>query len=227
MIVKENLQEICFQTGYKILKDKGTALVGMSPGNGYFKKEAIHELIDFASNLFSRTIIFIPDRPAEHNYKAIGESHQKAERLARLKGNTLRNHTNNSIQNILSNQPNKNIKLLDWKQDIECNNSYIQQFEILYELYKNNNLFYQDTRDTSLQVIKSGIKENIDIEKALDEAVLFLIKELAFLLVSPDLFQVESFTYIYHKNWPVFENLIAGKYDGIVRKNIGYVIVIK
>jgi hypothetical protein len=53
--------------------------------------------------------------------------------------------------------------------------------------------------------------------------VKFLICELAFLLSAKEILWNEV-TYIYHRNWPVFEDLISGKFDGI-KRDVGFEII--
>ncbi len=227
MIIQEQSQEICFQIDYKVLEKKGIVIVGLSPENSYFKKETIHELLSFLTNLFSMLRIMIPDKPILHTYKALGYSIQKAERKARLNGNTLKNHCNNSINEILKIQSNKDIKIINWELEIESEENYLHELKALFALYQSKTLFYEDVRSTKWQVIKKNMKDHSDIEKSLDEAVIYLLKELAFILASPLMFKVENIAFVYHTNWPPFENLIAGKYDGKIRKNIGFLICVK
>ncbi len=49
--------------------------------------------------------------------------------------------------------------------------------------------------------------------------------EIAFLSASPKVFNVERVAYIYHKRWPIFENFVNGKFNGIVRTDLGFVII--
>jgi len=89
MKIIESLKGVAFEIGREVVRVRGTAVVGMSLGNSYFKKETIAELLRFCSENFSEVRIIIADKPAEHTYKAIGYSSKKARKKARLNGNTL------------------------------------------------------------------------------------------------------------------------------------------
>lgn len=45
----------------------------------------------------------------------------------------------------------------------------------------------------------------------------FLICELAFLVSAKEIFG-NDITYIYHRSWPIFTDLISGKFDGTKRE---------
>jgi len=63
------------------------------------------------------------------------------------------------------------------------------------------------------------------MEQALDEGIFYLIEELAFLCSSPNLFEADRVANIYHKRWPIYEDLVAGKFGGRPRNNLGYIIL--
>ncbi len=51
---------------------KELALIWMSAGNSYFTKERIEKLIKFANKNFEKIVIISPNKPAEHNFRALG-----------------------------------------------------------------------------------------------------------------------------------------------------------
>ena len=63
------------------------------------------------------------------------------------------------------------------------------------------------------------------IENGIDRAVNYPLKEIALLTVAPGLFGCGATDYVYHRGWPVYENFIAGKYDGHCRPELGFRIV--
>ena len=62
------------------------------------------------------------------------------------------------------------------------------------------------------------------MESAIDEGVFYLLKELAFLLASPKIYDSEEVTYIYHKKWQIFQNLISGLYDNHSKKQLEFLL---
>lgn len=52
----------------------------------------------------------------------------------------------------------------------------------------------------------------------------YLIEEFGFLLAAPELYRTDKIAYIYHRPWPIFENLVNGKYGQPIN-SLGFVIV--
>jgi cyclo(L-tyrosyl-L-tyrosyl) synthase len=221
-----NLEGTAFKTGYKVLEQKGTVIVGMSPGNGYFKKDTIYQLLRSVSHLFKNIKIFIPDIPAQYTYNALGKSITKAVAISRKNSNLLRNHSMQAIDEIMRNGSIVNITISDWHNEIECAPAYHKHKKYIYDLYRKNERFYSDARQATQMVIVSQAKDGIDMKKAVDIAVNYLLEELIFLLASPEIYGVEKTTAVYHRRWPIFENLISGQYDMPI-SNVGFMLLVK
>ena len=76
-----------------------------------------------------------------------------------------------------------------------------------------------------------GITGNVDV--VLATGIKYVLEELAFILSYQTLelstkpvsdHGVGGFNYLYYESWPVFENLVNGKYDNRFKKGIGFVI---
>ena len=220
MRIQENFNGLAFENGYEIVRDGGLAIVGMSPGNSYFKKNQIDNLLKYCSTIFSSVRILIPSKPAEHNYLAMGYKQKKAERKARLKGNTLINHSRRTLNEILG-----DVKLFDWNDEFISNKFYQREFNKFKMWYADNVLFRTVVRETTKEVLKDKLKPWVNIDSAVNEGVYYLLNELAFLSASPKIFGVRRVTYVYHKKWEVYEQLIEGRFDGQKRSDLGLVII--
>jgi cyclo(L-tyrosyl-L-tyrosyl) synthase len=220
MELKEGLIGIAFENGYEILRDRGLAIVGMSPGNSYFKKDQIDELLKYCAERFGQVRIMIADKPMEHTYKAMGYSSAKAKRKARLNGNALQNHSQRSIDEVLG-----DIKLVEWKDEINPHKSYQRELSRVEELYRENDDFRHEIREITRTVLDGKLKQGVEIESAIDEGVNYLLKELAFLSASPEMFGAERVAYVYHDRWGAYEHFVDGKFDDQKRKDLGFVLV--
>lgn len=221
MEIQEDLKGTAFENGYSILRDRGLAIVGMSPGNSYFKKVVIGNLLKYCAGRFSQVRIMIADKPAEHTYKAIGYTLQEAERKARLNGNTFQNHSLRSIDGILD----SDITLVEWKKEIDTHEAYQIELEKVEKLYRDNREFRKEARDTTKAVLEGKLKPDMEMENAIDEGVNYLLKELAFLSASPKIFSVERVAYVYHESWRIYESFVDGRFDGQKRRDLGFVII--
>ncbi len=220
MEIQKDLCGMVFENGYEIVNSRGPSIVGMSPGNSYFKKDRIDELLKYCAGKFSQVKIMIADKPAEHTYKAIGYSPIEAERKARLNGNTLQNHSQTSIDEILG-----DVQLIEWKDEINPHKAYQRELNRIEVLYGENDVFREEVRETTRTVLDGKLKQGVEIESAIDEGVNYLLKELAFLSASSEMFRTERVAYVYHDRWKVYEHFVDGKYDGQKRSDLGFVIV--
>ncbi len=111
--------------------------------------------------------------------------------------------------------------------DVINNIEYKKRYSEIMSLYKNNATFNKDVRHTTKEVIINkfkGVKLIKNIEKIIDEAVLYLIEEFAFILSCPVAYNVDTVHYLYHRNWSVFENFIDGKYDLIKKPSFKFIL---
>ncbi len=51
------------------------------------------------------------------------------------------------------------------------------------------------------------------------------MSEIAFLEFAPQFLDCSRVTYVYHRNWPVYENYISGKFDGQAKPNLDFLLL--
>jgi cyclo(L-tyrosyl-L-tyrosyl) synthase len=222
MDIINNQTGYVFEQGYSIIGSNGTAIVGMSPGNSYFKKETIEDLLTECTKNFSKIIVMIPDMPAVHTSKACGYNDMKAEREARLNVNALTNKMDEILPDIRKDYSGK-IEVAKWNSQEAKSQEYEEEYENIIQLYKNNTTFRNDARNTTQSVIKNKMKPGLDLEKSVDEGVKYLLSELAFLNAYTRINNTKI-AYVYHKPWPIYENYVNGVY-GEKKSNLGFVII--
>ena len=195
----------------------------MSPGNSYFKDAEVRYLLEKTVERFGRTAILIADIPAISTYVAYGYSEHKAREKAILKSNNLKNRTRR-IQKELG-FSDEQVKIIDWGKEVMNNPDYQKNFVSVETLYKNNLAFRADADATTRQVIENSEHSIENIEQATKIAVHYLLSELAFLEFAPKYSESENVVYIYHKNWPIYENYIAGKFDKIPKLYLDFLLL--
>lgn len=196
------------------MKKNSTAIIGMSPWNSYFDKETIGWLIWTVRERFNVVKIMIPDHPAEYTYRALGE--KKPGSKARLKGNAIRNN----VERVLWEE--KDI-CIDWKKAINTHPAYRKAVRWILKLSHTNAPFRKALQETTKEVLSWKV-DTVD-ERRIKTWVKFLICELGFLVSAKEIFG-NDVTYIYHRSWPIFTDLISGKFDGI-KRDIEFEIVEK
>ncbi len=202
-------------------------IIGMSPGNGYFKQEVIDKLLVFGLKEYQKIGIFIPDVPAISTYVALGYP----ENIARSKkaipqGNNFRNRIKKTI--IEQKLTPSNIIVFDWqKERIEDNINYQKSFNYLKDLYTTNINFRKDINLATEPVLNNNPFRKKEItEKDIEIATHYILSEFAFMLfLSSYIKDYDSFVYGYHNPWEVWEKFIAGDYDEIKKNNLEFLLL--
>ena len=205
---------------------KGEAfyVIGMSPGNSYFKDDEVRFLIENIVKRFGRVAILIADIPAISTYMAFGYSEKRARSDKAIpQGNLLRNRVKRVMVQLGYSE--SQVKIINWEEEVENNEGYLNSYKRIRELYEKNKEFMKVADAATLGVLKFSNKNISDFNKATKIAVHYLLSEMAFLEWASDFLNVKKAIYVYHKNWSVFEDYIAGKFDKKIRKNMGFLLL--
>ena len=76
-------------------------------------------------------------------------------------------------------------------------------------------LFYQTESSDS----------ELEEDESVQEGVYYLLKELAFIISSKEIFGTNKIAVIYHRSWPVYEKFVNGDYDGEAKEGLGLAII--
>lgn len=200
-------------------------IIGMSPGNSYFKDEVVKDLLKKVVEKYGRTAILIADIPAISTYVALGYPENRARRDKALpQGNNLRNKVQRAMTEL--GYSGDQVKIVDWESEIDRNQNYQAKYKQIVDLYTNNAEFKIAANDATKGVLEYSDKNIADITSAVKTAVHYLLSEFAFMEFAPELLRTENITYVYHKNWPVYESYIKGDFDGKKREYLGFEIVV-
>lgn len=189
------------------------AVIGMSPGNSYFKLDVIKQLLKKGLEKYPRIGIFVPDVPAIATYLALGYPENRARTdKAIAQGNALKNKVRNAIET--ENLDATRIRIFEWEKDgIEDNSRYREKFQWIQDLYESNPKFRRDADAATAAVLNDNPFRKTPItDEQIKKGVHYLLSEFAFMLFLPGYLNEGMVGYIYHRPWPVFERLIAGDY---------------
>lgn len=199
-------------------------VVGMSPGNSYFKDEEVSYLLKTVVERYGRVVVMIADVPAIATYVAFGYPENIARREKAIpQGNALKNRVKRAMENLGYDETQ--VRILDWAREVEGNPDYQKSYQNVRELYVSRETFKNDADETTRSVLLGSKKSFDDIQKATETAVHYLLSEIAFLEWASELFHVKQVSYVYHKNWPVYENYIAGRYDRVPKSHMDFLLV--
>lgn len=196
----------------------------MSPGNSYFKDEVVKQLLKKVIDKFGKTAILVADVPAISTYIALGYPENRAWRDKALpQGNNLRNRVERAMIDL--GYSDNQVKVIDWKNEVENNSVYREKYQKVLELYQTNNIFQLSVDDATREVLEYSEKEIPDMNSAIKIAVHYLLSEIAFMEFAPEYLKTDKVTYIYHRNWVVYEKYIAGIFDNIPKNSLGFEII--
>jgi len=199
-------------------------IIGMSPGNSYFKDEVVTALLNKVVEQYGQTAVLIPDIPAIATYVALGYPKNIARREKALpQRNALRNKVQRAMDEL--EYSTAQVHIVDWEAEVESDPLYKEKYEIVSQLYKTNPAFQEAANAATRDVLEGAEKEISDIETAVQIAVHYLLSELAFMEFAPQHFQYKNVTYVYHRLWPVYERYISGEFDSVHRSGLSFTIV--
>ncbi len=199
-------------------------IIGVSPDNSYFKYETIKNLLKKSIDKYGRVAVFVADVPATFTYMALGYPENVARRdKAVPKGNNLKNKFKKAIEEI--GYSAEQVKIIDWKNEIENNPRYQEKYGEVLNLYKSNNAFQQEADLTTQEVLKNEFDDEPKLKEAVKVAVNYLLSEFAFMEFACEYLGADKAVYIYHKNWKVYEDYLAGKFDNKPRNYLGFEII--
>lgn len=208
----------------KSLNSTTYPIIGMSPGNSYFKDEEVQYLLKKVVEQFGHVGILVADVPAISTYIALGYPENRARRDKAIpKGNALKNRVLKAMSKL--GYSSDVVKIFNWEKEIENNSIYKQNYNKLISLYNENQKFKDSVNYTTRRVIEGSKYKVQDIEKSTRIAIHYLISELSFMEFLPRYIGVEKVVYVYHKNWRVYEDYIAGKFDSIPKKNMDFLLI--
>lgn len=190
-------------------KKPSIAILGMSPGNSYFKESVIRWLTKVVTDRFESFRIMIPDHPAEYTYRAKGQRNPTGKALAQW--NAIRNR----IERVLGKQGQEEFTL-NWKEQINTHPAYRRSVKEVLRLCRNNTAFKDALEMSTKEVLQWWDTQKEISQKNTDIWVKFLICELAFLSAANEVLGSDV-TYVYHRPWPIFHDFMSGKFDGKVR----------
>jgi len=199
-------------------------VIGMSPGNSYFKDEEVLYLLKTTVERFGRVAILVADIPAISTYVAFGYPENRARRDKAIpRGNALKNRVRKAMEKL--GYSNNMVNIVDWESQVENDPAYLESYKKVQALYDSNAVFQEEANATTRSVLEGSQNKINDINKATRIAVHYLLSEFAFLEFAPSFFDVEKVVYIYHKNWLVYEDYIAGKFDHIIHPHLDFLLL--
>ena len=201
---------------------KSCGIIGVSMLNSYFSKSNILRMAQSARDKYQRVFFMLPDKPAMHTLAGYGYSASEAQQTTQRKFRTLSNRCRSCIDQLEL----ADAGILIWEQ-FESDGFYTKMLSDLEDLYFSDSSFSTDVRATTRSVYEGSghqKKKELSLEEQVDAGLAFLLEELAFILSSPKVLNVEDTEYVYHKEMPILIELLAENYQFEPPKNVSFAV---
>ncbi|MBI4239884.1 tRNA-dependent cyclodipeptide synthase [Candidatus Uhrbacteria bacterium] len=199
-------------------------IIGMSPGNSYFKDDEVRYLLKTVVERFGHVGVLIADIPAISTYIALGYSANRARRDKAIpRGNALKNRVRKTMAEL--GYTTDHVKVFDWHNEVESNLGYLKHYGNIKDLYNRSKAFSNAADNTTRAVLKGSQRKITNPEKATAIAVHYLLSEIAFLEFLPSYLGTERIVYVYHKNWQIYEDYISGKFDKTIKQHLDFLLI--
>lgn len=142
-------------------------IIGMSPGNSYFKDDEIRTLLAETLKRYGCAVVFVADVPAIETYRALGYDAKKAREKAILKGNNLKNKVRKACVDL--GIENDIVRIIDWQDEIADHPDYLASFGRIRTLFETNDAFRRSALDTTRTVLENADRDIPDLDLAAEQ----------------------------------------------------------
>lgn len=197
-------------------------VLGVSPGNSYFRVSQITILLDWLCKEFNQVDVIIPDSTLVHTYQALGYDPQRALKKARSEINVLSNRVARAWKSSGGPRP---VDRLHRMSELETGTVYQQKLAESEQALKEDAILLQTCVEMSRDVLASRGHQGPLTADQIKQSMRYLIAELPFFLASSDIFGVPSSLNFYHRELPLAELIFAGKSRLRVSSRQGYALI--
>lgn len=189
------------------------AFIGISPGNGYFKANRLAKLFEATVAEHGRAVVSIMDWPSVFNQLALGKTLKESQKKAKQQTRYLMGQVNLGRDQVAP-KTQLSIDILSWQKQIHAHPAYLAERHKMTELYTTSATFRESVNAAAREVISHQAKAGQVIgTKEVAIASHYVIDEFALLDSAARILSVDKVHYYYHRPWPVYEDLLGGKFD--------------
>ncbi len=204
----------------RCLPDRGErchAVVGTCPFNSYYSEGRLTELLAWAKEHFERVDVFVPDTPTVWTLEAGGYTPGEASHKTRRQVRYLNNKIGRAREAVgtVANR----LGLLPWTQVARLD-GYAASEQRCRNAFATDREFQQECFAATDDVLQNRRREGHEpSHRQRLVAVDYLIAELPLILNGPELFGVQTSTFVYHRSLRLFERIFSGDFS--IRPSLG------
>ena len=204
------------------LKQRATAVIGISPFNSYFSERRIACLAKWALPRFREVYFYLPDGPSVHTLEAIGYAPAKAARKARRQSAWLRNKIVRAVDSVLGSANGSADRIID-SAYLAGNPVYADLIQRIRLRYGSDRNFRKACQSCTNWVLRRQLES--PSKQAVACAVQYLLAELPLFSNACDILGSESAVFCYHQCPDFVADLFAGRYGQSTAINQGFIVI--
>ncbi|MEO3749910.1 tRNA-dependent cyclodipeptide synthase [Streptomyces sp. B6B3] len=188
-------------------EEREHVVVGVSPGNSYFRAELFASLLGWLCEEFRQVDVVVPDSALRYTYLALGYSERRAAKKVHTEVSVLRNRVERGWSAGGGRRPRDGVYLMS---DLVGRDSYQSLLARAEEAMDGDpTLRLTGLRMTRVVLLSRGQGAE-PTSGQLEQGLRYLVAELPFFLSSADIFGVPSSVCVYHQEVPLADVIFAG-----------------
>ena len=191
-----------------IYERKEHVVLGVSPGNSYFRVPLLAGLLNWLCGEFARVDVVVPDAALAHTYTALGYPADRAAGKVRSEVNVLRNRIVRAWRERGGPRPADGLHMMS---DLVQRPAYQECLGRCETALRTDAELSRVCRQVSREVLltrRPGTEFGVE---QVDEGARYLIAELPFFVGAPEIFEVPTSLCFYHRQFPLAELIYSGK----------------
>lgn len=193
---------------YSVCQRREHVVLGVSPGNSFFKVPLLTDLIRWLSREFARLDIVVPDVELSTTFTSLGYPPGRAARKALAEVNAVRNRVVRAWQALGGPRPCDGLHLMS---DLVDRSRYRTARAACEKALREDETLRVTCREASRVVLRARRPGSEPTAEAVEQAMRYLLAELPFFIASADIFDVPSSLCFYHRPLPLAELVFSGR----------------
>ncbi|MDI6413591.1 tRNA-dependent cyclodipeptide synthase [Streptomyces albus] len=183
-------------------------VVGVSPGNSFFRVPLLADLIHWLNSRFARMDIIVPDAELAPTFMALGYSPERAAGKARGEVNAVRNRIVRAWESLGGPRPGDGLHLMS---ELVDRPQYLTARRRCEKALAVDGNLRTACQNASRTVLLARRPEKEPTAREIEQGMRYLLAELPFFVASADIFGVPSSLCFYHRPLPLAALIFSGR----------------
>lgn len=193
---------------YYVCERREHVVLGVSPGNSFFRVPLLTDLIHWLSREFARVDIVVPNVELATTFISLGYPPDRAAGKALAEINAVRNRVVRAWQALGGPRASDGLHLMS---ELVDRSRYRTARAACEKALSEDETLRATCREASRTVLMTRLPDSEPTDEAVERAMRYLLAELPFFIASADIFGVPSSLCFYHRPLPLAELVFSGR----------------